>query len=344
MSVSKFLEAHLASLALGTAAVAVSCYILYGPAQRRKRSDDVKGLVNTGNSCFVNAILQALASCPAFYYWLQNVKQKAKERSLQSGLYTVLGILNNLEFTECPDPYSPAPVLQALRSHGWFINREEQDAHEMLNVIMTTLEEEIQARSKTSKPTHASLLDISNIGLSDSDNDSDHEDNDASGAVSVTLSYPSPRRRGVSLPPESPPSGPASSSVSGGGGAGNLSLPLRRTTSMSRDTSPSSECKGYSRRHRRSSSGVFSKFGEQLPRALESLTAAKTDLTPFTGMLTNKLSDVSGKSKWRLLCGSPVSGIFFRRFRPVLLAICHCSQWRDLLRTLCDLQEGSDWI
>ena len=27
--------------------------------------------------------------------------------------------------------------------------REEQDAHEMLNVVMTTLEEEIQARSAT---------------------------------------------------------------------------------------------------------------------------------------------------------------------------------------------------
>ena len=28
-----------------------------------------------------------------------------------------------LELTECADPYSPVPVLQALRSHGWVINR-----------------------------------------------------------------------------------------------------------------------------------------------------------------------------------------------------------------------------
>jgi hypothetical protein len=89
-----------------------------------------------------------------------------------------------------------------------------------------------ESRRKTGKPTHASLLDISSIGLSDSDNDDSPDDDNA---VSVALTFPSPRRRGVSLPPESPPeTTPA---------AGNLSLPLRRTTSMSRDTSPSSECK-----------------------------------------------------------------------------------------------------
>ena len=106
-----------------------------------------------------------------------------------------------------------------------------------------------EGRSKNTKPTHASLLDISSIGLSDSDNDSDDDVNDKrhnaihpmndvndTSDVSVSLNFTSPRRRGVSLPPESPTSVTPPST-------GNLSLPLRRTTSMSRDTSPSSECK-----------------------------------------------------------------------------------------------------
>ena len=44
-------------------------------------------------------------SCFVFYFFFkvyglfQNLKQKAKERSLQSGLSTVLGILNNLGIT-----------------------------------------------------------------------------------------------------------------------------------------------------------------------------------------------------------------------------------------------------
>ena len=32
------------------------------------------------------------------------------------------------------------------RAHGWHINTEEQDAHEMLHVIMTTIEEELAER------------------------------------------------------------------------------------------------------------------------------------------------------------------------------------------------------
>jgi hypothetical protein len=75
-------------------------------------------------------------------------------------------------------------------------------------------------RAKATRPTHASLLDISSIGLSssssDSDNDSDDNDVTSAGAdVSFSLTFPSPRRRGVSLPP------PESSS---GGSRGNVSL------------------------------------------------------------------------------------------------------------------------
>ena len=39
-----------------------------------------------------------------------------------------------------------ACAVRSLREHGWVINTDEQDAHEMLHVLMTTLEEEIAAR------------------------------------------------------------------------------------------------------------------------------------------------------------------------------------------------------
>lgn len=285
MSLSKFVESHMTGLAAGTA-LAVGFYILYGPttSQRRKRLD-VKGLTNTGNYCFVNAILQALASCPTLYYWLQDMVRSHDDRSVGGSLYRVLSILNNLETKPVQDPYSPNLVLTALRSHGWVINTEEQDAHEMLHVVMNTLEEEIEARKVSNKPSHASLLDLSNIGLDDDDDNSpDHEEE---SCQSLPFDLPprgrSPFLRGQSLPPDvSSPSNP-------------VAMPFRET--VSRETSPVGS--RFRSRHRRKSSGVFTKLGEELSiNVVESITKGTAPTqSPFTGLLTNKLSYTSGKSK-----------------------------------------------
>merc|ERR1719352_949297 len=158
------------------------------------------------------------------------------------------------------------------------INTEEQDAHEMLHVIMTTIEEELAHKKLDSKPSHASLLDISNIGLDD-DSDDDTDNNSFSISPSGRTPLRSLRRRGMSLPPESPTQ--------------THPTPFRDTVSVSRDSSPNSR---FSKRSRRNS-GVYSKLGEELPSSvLSSFTKPKCQ-TPFTGLLTSKLSYSSGKSK-----------------------------------------------
>ena len=55
-----------------------------------------------------------------------------------------------------------------------------QDAHEMLHVLMTILEEEISSKGDNNKTSHASLLDISNLGHDDDSDDNDNEDEDDS--------------------------------------------------------------------------------------------------------------------------------------------------------------------
>ena len=132
-----------------------------------------------------------------------------------------------------------------------------QDAHEMLHVLMTTLEEEIPARAAATKPSHASLLDISNLGR---DQDEDSEDEDEEEDTSTAAAYcdnPSRfgLRRGMSLPPESRVSRDARDSMS-------MSRDARDSMSMSRDASP--------RRLQRRRSGVYSKLGSELPSALVS--------------------------------------------------------------------------
>ena len=136
----------------------------------------------------------------------------------------------------------------------------------MLHVLMTTLEEEIPARAAATKPSHASLLDISNLGR-DQDEDEDEEEEEDTSTAAAYCDNPSRfgLRRGMSLPPESRVTRDARDSMSMSRDARDsmsMSRDARDTMSMSRDASP--------RRLQRRRSGVYSKLGSELPSALVS--------------------------------------------------------------------------
>jgi len=270
---SRFLEAHLASLAIGSA-VALGFYVFYGPSgSSRQKRGDLRGLVNSGNHCFVNAVVQALAACPCLQGWLEETCSKRDARTVRGSLLELLRQLNNLSSaSSSPASLSPALLLAALRAHGWRINTEEQDAHEMLHVVMTTIEEELEFRKADAKPSHASLLDISNIGLENDDDSDEMEEASPAGGPFA----PGRFARGVSLPPtpavEISPRNPWDSG---------------RAVSVSRDSSP-----GGKRRftRRRSNSGVMCKLGSELPsNVVSSFTKPKCQ-TPFTGLITCKVT------------------------------------------------------
>ena len=63
-------------------------------------------------------------------------------------------VLNDLGAAETPNA---GTVLAALRSHGWMISPDEQDAHELFHVLTTTMDDELKLLNKQA----LSLFDIS---------------------------------------------------------------------------------------------------------------------------------------------------------------------------------------
>ncbi|XP_050316299.1 ubiquitin carboxyl-terminal hydrolase 30 homolog [Anthonomus grandis grandis] len=129
-----------------TAAAVVGAFVFWGPSTGSgSRRGRLAGLVNLGRTCFLNAILHALAACPHFVQWLE--KDAARETSLRSTLATVLSVVNGTN-KSVQDSFAPAAVINALKRLGWVIPAGEQDAHELLNVILTTLDEEMHKMSR----------------------------------------------------------------------------------------------------------------------------------------------------------------------------------------------------
>ncbi|XP_035784011.1 ubiquitin carboxyl-terminal hydrolase 30 homolog [Anopheles albimanus] len=133
-----------------TAAVVVGAFVFWGPSgtsRLRQRRGQIAGLHNFGKTCFLNTLLQALAACPQFIAWLQLHNTKDK-KSLVSSLQNVLEVVNGTHPTLRGDPYAPGAVIRALNSLGWVISPEEHDAHELLLVLLNSLEEEVSKPRK----------------------------------------------------------------------------------------------------------------------------------------------------------------------------------------------------
>lgn len=60
-------------------------------------------------------------------------------------------VINGTHPTLRADPYSPGAVLRALHALGWVIPPDEHDAHELLHVVLSSLEEEATRPKKVRK-------------------------------------------------------------------------------------------------------------------------------------------------------------------------------------------------
>lgn len=129
--------------------VAMTNFIL-GSSRLRQRRGQIAGLHNFGRTCFLNTLIQALASCPQFIAWLQlhNGFYSTDKKGLISSLLNTLEVVNGTHPTLRADPYSPGAIIRALSNIGWVIPMDEHDAHELFGVILSSLEEEVSKPQK----------------------------------------------------------------------------------------------------------------------------------------------------------------------------------------------------
>ncbi|KAM0283818.1 hypothetical protein ACHAO9_009540 [Fusarium lateritium] len=133
-----------------------------------------RGLINTGNMCYMNSVLQVLMFCLPFYDFLSQISKRAvhsfksdtplidamilfmhefKVIKSAGGIDTLRASLKNEELEHYGEPFVPTYIYQAIKQFTRFSSMErghQQDAEEFLGFLLQSLDDECTTVLKNS--------------------------------------------------------------------------------------------------------------------------------------------------------------------------------------------------
>ncbi|KAM7290442.1 ubiquitin carboxyl-terminal hydrolase 46 isoform X2 [Ixodes scapularis] len=114
------------------------------------------GLVNFGNTCYCNSVLQALYFCKPFREKV--LEYKARNKRTKETLLTCLADLFHSIANQKKKTGTIAPkkfIARLRKENDLFDNYMQQDAHEFLNYLLNTIADILQAEKQTQGQSNA---------------------------------------------------------------------------------------------------------------------------------------------------------------------------------------------